>query len=113
MLLAQWINDPASVCGDAGLIPGPTQWVKNPALAQLQRGSDSWPEKPHSCCRAAKKEEKKEKKKEGKKVGIGELLHRIFYLGLLWCFFLLPKLQKQSMFQLFPPVVKFACSRTS
>lgn len=38
MLLAQWINDPASVCGDAGLIPGPTQWVKNPVLSQLWCG---------------------------------------------------------------------------
>ena len=38
MLLAQWINDPASVCGDAGLIPGPTQWVKDLVFLQL------WPQ---------------------------------------------------------------------
>ena len=36
-------------CWDAGLIPGPAQWVKDPVLGQLwlgwqlQLGSDPWP----------------------------------------------------------------------
>ena len=28
---------------NAGLTPGPAQWVKDPALPQLQLGSDPWP----------------------------------------------------------------------
>ena len=33
--VAQWNNDPASFCGGTGSIPGPSQWVKDPALLQL------------------------------------------------------------------------------
>ena len=34
--MAQWINDPACLCGIASLIPGPKQWVKDLVLLQLQ-----------------------------------------------------------------------------
>lgn len=33
--VAQWVNDPACVCGVASSIPSPAQWVKDPALTQL------------------------------------------------------------------------------
>ena len=37
--MAQWVNDPAYLCGGAGLIPGfgPMQWVKDPVLLQLRQ----------------------------------------------------------------------------
>ena len=43
--MAGWANDSASLCGGAGSIPGPVQWVKDPALLQLwlQLGFDPWP----------------------------------------------------------------------
>ena len=33
--MVQWVNDPACLCGGASLLPGPAQWVKDPALPQL------------------------------------------------------------------------------
>ena len=33
--MAQWVNDVAWLCGIVGSIPGPVQWVKDPALPQL------------------------------------------------------------------------------
>lgn len=33
--MAQWVNDLAHLCGVAGFIPGPGQWVKDPELPQL------------------------------------------------------------------------------
>ena len=56
-------------CCFEGLIPGPAQWVKDPATLQLWLqlelwlGSDSWPGNS-ICCRTAKT--KKKKKKERK-----------------------------------------------
>ena len=32
--MAQQIKDPPCLCEDAGLIPGLTQWVKDPALSR-------------------------------------------------------------------------------
>ena len=33
-VVAQWVKDPTSICGDAGWIPGFTQWVKDQVLPQ-------------------------------------------------------------------------------
>ena len=51
--MAQWVNDPACLCGIAGSIPGPAQWVKDPTLlqlwyrSQLPLGFDPWPRNFH------------------------------------------------------------------
>ena len=72
----QWaccLKPPCSHCGttelvaspehwDAGLIP-PSKWVEDPALAQLQLGTDPWL-RNSLCHRAAPKKEKKKKKRE-------------------------------------------------
>ena len=53
---------------DAGLIPRPAEWVKDPALLQLHHssqlwlGSDSWPRS--AICHQAPKEGKKEQKEK-------------------------------------------------
>ena len=43
--MEQWVKNPTIVaqdrCRDAGLIPSPVQWVRDPALPQLQHS--------HSC----------------------------------------------------------------
>ena len=47
--VAQWINDLAYLYGGSGLSPSLVQWVKDPALLQLQHRSqlqlksDPWP----------------------------------------------------------------------
>lgn len=47
--VAQWVNDLTCLCGSAGLVPSPAQWVKDPALlqlwhrSQLQLELDPWP----------------------------------------------------------------------
>ena len=32
--MAQWVKNPTSLYKDVGLIPGLTQWVKDPALSK-------------------------------------------------------------------------------
>ena len=47
--VAQWVNDLTCLCGSAGLVPSPAQWVKDSALlhlwhrSQLQLELDPWP----------------------------------------------------------------------
>ena len=41
--MVQWIKDLACLCGSVGLIPGPEQQVKDPALPQLWLRFDPWP----------------------------------------------------------------------
>ena len=63
---------------DAGSIPGPEPWVKEPAFVQLWPGSklwlssDPWPAKS-ICLRVAKKVKKKKKKKKKKRIRHGDL----------------------------------------
>ena len=33
--MAQWVSDLACLCGIAGSIPDPVQWIKDPALLQM------------------------------------------------------------------------------
>ena len=33
--MAEGVNDPAYLCGGTGSIPGPVQWLKDPAMLQL------------------------------------------------------------------------------
>ena len=40
LMVVQWINDPAHLCGLAASIPSPAQWVKDPVLNQLQSVAD-------------------------------------------------------------------------
>ena len=55
--MVQWVNDPPCLCGAAGLIPSPAQWVKTPALSQMQLGFNPWPGKFHMLQEWLKKEE--------------------------------------------------------
>ena len=63
---AQWVNDPASLCGIAGWFnPWPAQWVKDPSLLlqlwhrlQLQLGFSPWPRNFHMP-QVSKKKKKK------------------------------------------------------
>ena len=34
--MVQWVKNPTSVCEDVGLVPGLSQWVKDPALPQAE-----------------------------------------------------------------------------
>ena len=60
--MAQWINDPFCICGGCSSIPGPEQWVKDPAFLQLWHrlqlllGFDPWSRNFHMLQGKAKKE---------------------------------------------------------
>ena len=62
--VVQLVNDPACLCGIAGLIPSPAQWVKDLALLQLWHKSqmwlrfDPWPRNFHMLQVLLKKEKK-------------------------------------------------------
>jgi len=62
--VAQWVDDSACLCGGVGLIPGPVQWVKDPAMLQLQHrsqlwfGFDPWPRNFHTLQVQPKKKDK-------------------------------------------------------
>ena len=43
LTVALWANDLACLCGGVGLTHGLVQWVKHPALPQLQLGFSPWP----------------------------------------------------------------------
>ena len=60
--MAQWVNDPACLCGVAGSIPRQQQWVKDPALLQLwpKLRFDPWPGNFHMLWMQPKKGGKKE-----------------------------------------------------
>ena len=51
--VVQWVNEPTCLCGIAGSIPRPAQWVKDPVLPQLWQRSqmqlrfDPWPRNFH------------------------------------------------------------------
>ena len=73
--MVQWVNDLVRLCGVAGLIPSPAQWVKDLALLQLggrlqpQLGFDLWPRNFHMLWVWPKKGKKqKQKQKTNSKV---------------------------------------------
>ena len=61
--VAQWVNDLACPCGNAGSISGPVQWVKDLALLQLWPqlwlGFNLWPRNFHMLQGWPKKKKKK------------------------------------------------------
>ena len=63
--IAQWVNDLACLCGAADLISSLVQWVKDPALPQLQLGP--------------KKRERKKKEKKKKKEFLLQIIYTYIY----------------------------------
>ena len=65
--MVKWVTDPACLCGIVGSIPGPGEWVKDPALPQLWHcskmwlGLDPWPRNFHRLQVQPKKEGKKKR----------------------------------------------------
>ena len=68
LIVAQWVNDLACLCGVADSISRLVQWVKDHALPQLQYDRfDPLPRNFHMpWVQSKKKERKKEKKKESR-----------------------------------------------
>ena len=65
--MAQWVNDPAYLCGGTSSITSPVKWVKDLVLLylwhrlQLQFRFDSWPRNFHMLHGRRKRKKKKEK----------------------------------------------------
>ena len=72
--MARCVKDPACLCGSAGLISSPAQWVKDLVLLQLwhshSSGLDSIPGPGTSICTGAARKKRKKKKRKKERKGI-------------------------------------------
>ena len=60
--MAEWAENPASLCGGTTSIPSPMQWVKDLVLLQLWLGFHPWPGNFHMLGAGGSQGEQKRKK---------------------------------------------------